>query len=404
MKRCNACQQEFENQFTFCPLDATPLTSHITKTIHAALHLTIIDNATLVERLARELRFVIRELQRAWPEIKSDPLTFTKRTLVAGGKRLRQSLLTANSIAAVSTAVLLLLSAVLVFVLVDRRSQKTPVAQESLELVRMLELTPEPIDSSTDQGVGAGTLGRVGFKTGNGEGSGPVPKKSTGGGGSGNHDKDQPQVGAVPPPSEIPAPIPKFPPPKNPSLPVAGVNIDPALWQAMPLSVYGDPRSTSSTPANGPGNGGAMGTGNGTGIGEGTSSGFGPGRDGNIGDDRNGPGCCGQGGGKGNNPNPDDPDRVYPQAQVTERARVLAKPEPQYSEEARHNLVMGTVVLRVVFSRTGQVTNIRAMQTLPFGLTERAIAAARMIRFQPARRNGQAVNVSMQLEYNFNLY
>jgi protein TonB len=100
----------------------------------------------------------------------------------------------------------------------------------------------------------------------------------------------------------------------------------------------------------------------------------------------------------------DDPDRVYPAPQVTERARVLAKPEPQYTEEARRNAVTGSVVLRVVFSRNGEVTNIRAVQSLPFGLTERAIAAARLIRFRPASRDGHPVNVYMQLEYNFNLY
>jgi TonB family protein len=66
--------------------------------------------------------------------------------------------------------------------------------------------------------------------------------------------------------------------------------------------------------------------------------------------------------------------------------------------------VVGHVVLRVVFSRSGEVTNIRAVQTLPFGLTERAIAAARQIRFRPATLDGRAVNVWMQLEYNFNLY
>ena len=145
-----------------------------------------------------------------------------------------------------------------------------------------------------------------------------------------------------------------------------------------------------------------MGTNKGTGIGEGEGPGFGPGRNGNIGGDDRGPGCCGPGGGQGNNA--DDPDRVYPAPQVTERARVLAKPEPQYTEEARRNAVTGSVVLRVVFSRSGEVTNIRAVQSLPFGLTERAIAAARLIRFRPASRDGHPVNVYMQLEYNFNLY
>jgi len=202
----------------------------------------------------------------------------------------------------------------------------------------------------------------------------------------------------------IPAPIPKFPPAQKLALPVAGIDIDPMLWKNMDMPVYGDPRSKSSAPSNGPGDGGGMGTAKGTGIGEGLGPGFGPGQDGNTGGDRKGAGCCGEGGGRGGNPNPDDPDRIYPPPQVTERARVLAKPEPQYTEEARRNAITGTVVLRVVFSRTGEVTNIRAVQPLPFGLTERAIAAARMIRFRPATRDGRAVNVYMQLEYNFNLY
>ena len=110
-----------------------------------------------------------------------------------------------------------------------------------------------------------------------------------------------------------------------------------------------------------------------------------------------------KGGGRGNNPNPNDADRVYNPADVT-RARVLFKPEPQYTEEARKNSITGTVILRVVFSRTGEVTNIRAMQSLQGGLTEKAIAAARQIRFVPATRNGQPVSMYMQLEYNFNLY
>ena len=132
--------------------------------------------------------------------------------------------------------------------------------------------------------------------------------------------------------------------------------------------------------------------------------GFGRGRDGNMGDGPNTPGGGGIGGSKGNNPNPNDADRVYSSPDVTQRARVLFKPEPQYTEEARKNSITGTVILRVVFSRTGEVTNIRAMQSLQGGLTEKAIAAARQIRFVPATRNGQPVSMYMQLEYNFNLY
>jgi len=242
----------------------------------------------------------------------------------------------------------------------------------------------------------------VGLAGGKGEGSAPEPKKSTGGGSGGDRNPLPAPQGRVPPPSPIPAPIPKFPPVQQQTLPAAGIDIDPALWKNLPMAGYGDPRAKATAPSNGPGDGGGMGMANGTGIGEGSGPGFGPGLDGNIGGDRRGLGGRGPGGSQGNNP--EDPDRVYPQAQVTERARVLLKPEPQYTEDARRNLVMGTVVLRVVFSRTGEVTNIRAIHALPFGLTEKAIAAARMIRFHPATKDGRPVNVSMQLEYNFNLY
>jgi TonB family protein len=288
-------------------------------------------------------------------------------------------------------------------VLLGNRSKGNDLARlhnKETELIAIF--LPTPIALKEDPGVGAGTQGRVGFKNGKGEGSGPKQKRSTGGGTGGLGDKSPAQMGKVPPPSDIPAPIPKLPPVQKSALPVAGIDIDPALWKNLPMAVYGDPRSKSSLPSNGPGEGGGMGTNKGSGIGEGDGPGFGPGRDGNIGGDSKGLGYGGPGGGQGNNV--EDPDRVYPAPQVTERARVLAKPEPQYTEEARRHAVTGSVVLRVVFSRGGEVTNIRAVQALPFGLTERAIAAARLIRFRPATRDGRPVNVYMQLEYNFNLY
>ena len=187
------------------------------------------------------------------------------------------------------------------------------------------------------------------------------------------------------------------------ALPDAGIDIDAALWRNLSFTSYGDPRSKSNTASNGPGEGGGVGTNKGTGIGEGDGPGFGPGRKGNIGGNDKGPGCCGGGGSSGNNPNP-DPDRVYRDPELSERARVLSKPEPQYTEEARRSGITGTVILRVVFSRSGEVTNIRALQPLGGGLTEKAVAAARQIKFLPAKKNGQPVSMYMQLEYNFNLY
>lgn len=96
--------------------------------------------------------------------------------------------------------------------------------------------------------------------------------------------------------------------------------------------------------------------------------------------------------------------RVLSGKEVSGKARVITKPEPQYTEEARKNQVTGTVVLRAVFSSSGAVTSIRAVSGLPNGLTERAIVAARQIRFIPATKDGHFVSMYIQLEYNFNLY
>jgi protein TonB len=100
----------------------------------------------------------------------------------------------------------------------------------------------------------------------------------------------------------------------------------------------------------------------------------------------------------------DDQNKIFSPRDVTSKARILSKPEPQYTDEARNNQITGTVILRAVFSSTGQVTNISVRDGLPYGLTDRAMAAARQIKFTPATKDGRPVSMYIQLEYNFNLY
>lgn len=95
---------------------------------------------------------------------------------------------------------------------------------------------------------------------------------------------------------------------------------------------------------------------------------------------------------------------IFVGKEVDTKARLISKPEPSYSAAAKQNQVVGTVILKAVFSSSGKVTNIRVVQGLPDGLTERAIEAARKIRFVPASIEGKFVSMWMQLEYNFNLY
>lgn len=95
---------------------------------------------------------------------------------------------------------------------------------------------------------------------------------------------------------------------------------------------------------------------------------------------------------------------VFSGREVTTKARVLRKPEPQYTEAARKNGVVGTIVLRAIFASDGTVKHFLVVSGLPDGLTERAIRAARLIKFTPATIEGRPVSMFVQLEYNFNLY
>ncbi|HMF56064.1 MAG TPA: energy transducer TonB [Pyrinomonadaceae bacterium] len=99
-----------------------------------------------------------------------------------------------------------------------------------------------------------------------------------------------------------------------------------------------------------------------------------------------------------------DYNRVFSSREVAQKAHILAKAEPSYTESARKYSVNGTVVVRAVLSATGQVTDIHVVRGLPHGLTRSAIEAARRIRFEPAQVNGRAVSQYIQIEYNFNIY
>jgi TonB family protein len=408
MKRCKACGEEFKDKFSFCPVDGTALgRAPAPQLAPAEFHLTLIGDEGLGRRLTNQFWFVTDQVGQAWPSFRSDPIAFAVREVAAGKTLVRQTLARPHVVSGATIALLVVAAVVLSVLLLEKHSPKMRAQDpndSSDEVLRTVEIDlRNETKAKDDSGVGAGDQGRVGFGKGKGEGSGPKPARAQGGGGGGDLNRLPQSQGRLPVPSIIPAPISTTMARLPQSLPEAGIDIDPALWKNLELSSYGDPRSKSNTPSNGPGKDGGVGTGKGTGIGEGDGAGFGPGRKGNIGGDDKGSGCCGEGGSRGNDPNP-DLNRTYSAPEVNERARVLSKPEPQYTEEARRSSITGTVILRVVFSRTGEVTNIRALQSLGGGLTEKAMAAARQIRFVPAKKNGQPVSMYMQLEYNFNLY
>ncbi|HEU4509471.1 MAG TPA: energy transducer TonB [Pyrinomonadaceae bacterium] len=339
---------------------------------------TIIESALLFKRLTIQFAFLKNELKRSWPqftkEFKNDPVNFTKHLAHRFARVLKNTATRGYALAASASAVTALAFMLTIVWLVNSSTPKLNNAADGPSLqVTLLEFAAPPDIKIDDDNKGTGRL----------------QKSSLGGGG--NRDPLPPQHGELPPPSPIPAAIPITPPLYKQSLPVAGIDIDPTQWQDVKAVVYGDPNSTSTIPSAGPGSDNGIGTGKGPGIGSGSESGYGC----NGGDLESGWGraACGHG-----------RDQTYKGSEVEQRARLLQKPEPQYTEEARKNQITGTVMLRAVFSSGGEVVQIQAIRSLPFGLTERAIAAARQIKFVPAMKDGRPVSVFMQLEYNFNLY
>jgi hypothetical protein len=181
MKFCTRCDEEFAEKFSFCPVDGTPLTtvdakakaeepsltvspranyeepsltvskdepaawvksevsnstpppvvetpapapaaysSSTAMVLRDEYHLTIMDDAGLVARLAHEVRDTAHEYELTWPEFKRDPFGFTKRTIIGYGQMLRKFLGKPNVMVAMGAAFLAMLSLVGAVVLMDR--------------------------------------------------------------------------------------------------------------------------------------------------------------------------------------------------------------------------------------------------------------------------------------------
>lgn len=84
--------------------------------------------------------------------------------------------------------------------------------------------------------------------------------------------------------------------------------------------------------------------------------------------------------------------------------RITSKPRPNYTDTARQNQVQGKVLLRVTFLASGQIGKIFPITNLPDGLTEEAVAAAKLMKFKPEVRNKKPVTITKTVEYNFTLY
>ena len=88
----------------------------------------------------------------------------------------------------------------------------------------------------------------------------------------------------------------------------------------------------------------------------------------------------------------------------TERLQVISKPRAGYTDKARSMQIQGIVRLAIGFSRKGRIKFVFPVRTLPYGLTESSISAAKRIKFEPARKGEKPVSVIAMTTYNFTIY
>lgn len=81
------------------------------------------------------------------------------------------------------------------------------------------------------------------------------------------------------------------------------------------------------------------------------------------------------------------------------KLKITEQPLPELPKNHSTSDIQGKVVIRVQFLDFGEIGEIVPVASLPSGLTELAVAAARKIKFEPEQKDGKPVTVTRELQY-----
>lgn len=87
---------------------------------------------------------------------------------------------------------------------------------------------------------------------------------------------------------------------------------------------------------------------------------------------------------------------------ITDEPVVISEPKnKQRTEEARKNGYTGTAKLKILIDAEGNVRDVQLLNSLKYGLNERAIELAKQVKLSPAKVNGKAVSVIRDFTITF---
>ena len=107
--------------------------------------------------------------------------------------------------------------------------------------------------------------------------------------------------------------------------------------------------------------------------------------------------------GDSRNDAPATDDTPVAERDVSSPARLTGSLSPVYPASARAQEVEADVVLSIVVTPAGRVTDIQVVRAAGYGFEDAALQAVREARFIPARREGRAVAVRMRWTVAFRL-
>jgi protein TonB len=97
-------------------------------------------------------------------------------------------------------------------------------------------------------------------------------------------------------------------------------------------------------------------------------------------------------------------DSVYPIGNGVKSPILVKETKPGYTEGAMRRKVEGVVELQAVVLKNGTVReDVTVTRSLDAELDEEAIKAARLWEFKPGTKDGEAVNVQVNIEMSFSL-
>lgn len=97
----------------------------------------------------------------------------------------------------------------------------------------------------------------------------------------------------------------------------------------------------------------------------------------------------------------DLPDTESARAAGFKAPEFINRVKPDYTEEAARADITATVEANVVFKADGEIGSIEILRWAGFGLDEAALRAIRQLKFKPATRDLNAINVRALIRYNF---